>query len=98
MAHAQKRGWGLPGAARAAAGPKASGVCRSLAAAAPSVAAAAAALELCLTMLPAAFAVFLAVFSLAESKNKDFYTFKVVNSRGKLVSLEKYRGSVSLNQ
>uniref|UniRef100_A0A669DU21 Glutathione peroxidase n=2 Tax=Oreochromis TaxID=8139 RepID=A0A669DU21_ORENI len=33
---------------------------------------------------------------LAESKQKDFYTFKVVNSRGKLVSLEKYRGSVSL--
>ncbi|XP_059197561.1 glutathione peroxidase 7 [Centropristis striata] len=32
----------------------------------------------------------------SESKNKDFYTFKVVNSRGKLVSLEKYRGSVSL--
>ncbi|KAI5096228.1 glutathione peroxidase 7 [Silurus meridionalis] len=31
-----------------------------------------------------------------EAKQKDFYTFKVVNSRGKLVSLEKYRGSVSL--
>ncbi|KAF7696335.1 hypothetical protein HF521_006429 [Silurus meridionalis] len=28
-----------------------------------------------------------------EAKQKDFYTFKVVNSRGKLVSLEKYRGS-----
>ncbi|CAF89886.1 unnamed protein product, partial [Tetraodon nigroviridis] len=41
-------------------------------------------------------AVFLTFFSLAESKDKDFYTFKVVNSRGKLVSLEKYRGSVSL--
>lgn len=76
--------------------PKASGVCRSLAAAAAS-AVAAAALALCLTMLLGAFAVFLAVFSLAESKNKDFYTFKVVNSRGKLVSLEKYRGSVSVS-
>ncbi|XP_075040122.1 glutathione peroxidase 7 [Mixophyes fleayi] len=29
-------------------------------------------------------------------KDRDFYTFKVVNIRGKLVSLEKYRGSVSL--
>lgn len=38
----------------------------------------------------------LALFSLTESKQKDFYTFKVVNSRGKLVSLEKYRGAVSL--
>lgn len=27
---------------------------------------------------------------------QDFYDFKVVNIRGKLVSLEKYRGSVSL--
>ncbi|KAL4634997.1 glutathione peroxidase 7 [Arapaima gigas] len=34
--------------------------------------------------------------NLIECKQKDFYTFKVVNSRGKLVSLEKYRGSVSL--
>ncbi|KAG7323470.1 hypothetical protein KOW79_013172 [Hemibagrus wyckioides] len=33
---------------------------------------------------------------LLEAKQKDFYTFKVVNSRGRLVSLEKYRGSVSL--
>uniref|UniRef100_A0A8C2HXF3 Glutathione peroxidase n=1 Tax=Cyprinus carpio TaxID=7962 RepID=A0A8C2HXF3_CYPCA len=33
---------------------------------------------------------------LAEAKQKDFYSFKVVNSRGRLVSLEKYRGSVSL--
>lgn len=33
---------------------------------------------------------------LTEAKQKDFYTFKVVNSRGRLVSLEKYRGSVSL--
>lgn len=69
-------------------------VCRSLAAAALS---AVAALALCVTMLSGTFAVFLTLFSLAESKNKDFYTFKVVNSRGKLVSLEKYRGSVSVD-
>ncbi|KAF4078435.1 hypothetical protein AMELA_G00199100, partial [Ameiurus melas] len=31
---------------------------------------------------------------LTEAKQKDFYTFKVVNSRGRLVSLEKYRGSL----
>ncbi|XP_064189769.1 glutathione peroxidase 7 [Anguilla rostrata] len=36
------------------------------------------------------------LFSFAETKQKDFYTFKVVNSRGRLISLEKYRGSVSL--
>ncbi|XP_039860044.1 glutathione peroxidase 7 [Simochromis diagramma] len=47
-------------------------------------------------MFPAVLTVLLTFFSLAESKQKDFYTFKVVNSRGKLVSLEKYRGSVSL--
>lgn len=47
-------------------------------------------------MLPGLLAVFLTVFSLADSKQKDFYSFKVVNSRGKLVSLEKYRGSVRL--
>lgn len=35
---------------------------------------------------------------LAEAKQKDFYSFKVVNSRGRLVSLEKYRGSVSLQK
>ncbi|XP_029985449.1 glutathione peroxidase 7 [Sphaeramia orbicularis] len=39
---------------------------------------------------------FLSVFGSAEPKLKDLYSFKVVNSRGKLVSLEKYRGSVSL--
>ncbi|XP_029563735.1 glutathione peroxidase 7 [Oncorhynchus clarkii lewisi] len=38
----------------------------------------------------------LILFSLNEAKQKDLYTFKVVNSRGRLVSLEKYRGSVSL--
>ncbi|XP_012738124.2 glutathione peroxidase 7 [Fundulus heteroclitus] len=55
-------------------------------------------------MLPAArpvtsgtlFLALLLLLGLTESKQKDFYTFKVVNSRGKLVSLEKYRGSVSL--
>lgn len=41
-------------------------------------------------------AVLITLFNLIETKQKDFYTFKVVNSRGKLVSLEKYRGSVSL--
>ncbi|KAI2649456.1 Glutathione peroxidase 7 [Labeo rohita] len=35
---------------------------------------------------------------LAEAKQKDFYSFKVVNSRGRLVSLDKYRGSVSLKK
>ncbi|XP_051947520.1 glutathione peroxidase 7 [Xyrauchen texanus] len=33
---------------------------------------------------------------LIDAKQRDFYTFKVVNSRGRLVSLDKYRGSVSL--
>ncbi|XP_061540127.1 glutathione peroxidase 7 [Phycodurus eques] len=47
-------------------------------------------------MLSATLTALLALFSLAQSKHKDFYTFRVVNSRGKLVSLEKYRGSVSL--
>lgn len=40
--------------------------------------------------------VLVTLVSLTDSKQKDLYTFKVVNSRGKLVSLEKYRGSVSL--
>ncbi|KAG5275778.1 hypothetical protein AALO_G00124460 [Alosa alosa] len=41
--------------------------------------------------------VFLPILSqLIDAKQKDFYTFKVVNIRGRLVSLEKYRGSVSL--
>ncbi|TRY58212.1 hypothetical protein DNTS_008557 [Danionella cerebrum] len=39
---------------------------------------------------------FLTLSCVAQAKLKDFYTFKVVNSRGRLVSLEKYRGSVSL--
>ncbi|KAL8178663.1 UNVERIFIED_CONTAM: hypothetical protein K2H54_054751, partial [Gekko kuhli] len=38
----------------------------------------------------------LLALSATEQKETDFYSFKVVNIRGKLVSLEKYRGSVSL--
>uniref|UniRef100_A0A8B9UJ01 Glutathione peroxidase n=1 Tax=Anas zonorhyncha TaxID=75864 RepID=A0A8B9UJ01_9AVES len=41
-------------------------------------------------------ALLLLAFSATQQKETDFYTFKVVNIRGKLVSLEKYRGSVSL--
>lgn len=37
----------------------------------------------------------LLAFFATEQKETDFYSFKVVNIRGKLVSLEKYRGSVS---
>uniref|UniRef100_W5MGK8 Glutathione peroxidase n=2 Tax=Lepisosteus oculatus TaxID=7918 RepID=W5MGK8_LEPOC len=48
------------------------------------------------TMLLILFTLLLVVSSFLEAKQKDFYTFKVVNIRGKLVSLEKYRGSVSL--
>ncbi|GCB71866.1 hypothetical protein scyTo_0006098 [Scyliorhinus torazame] len=32
----------------------------------------------------------------SEEKTKDFYSFQGVNIRGKRISLEKYRGSVSL--
>ncbi|XP_067841990.1 probable glutathione peroxidase 8-B [Heptranchias perlo] len=35
-------------------------------------------------------------FKLFKHKNKDFYSFQVLNSRGKPVSLEKYRGKASL--
>ncbi|XP_007442568.1 glutathione peroxidase 7 isoform X2 [Python bivittatus] len=35
-------------------------------------------------------------FSASEQKEDSFYSFKVVNIRGKLVSLDKYRGSVTL--
>lgn len=31
-------------------------------------------------------------------REQDFYDFKAVNIRGKLVSLEKYRGSVSVRR
>ncbi|MBN3302252.1 glutathione peroxidase 7 [Amia ocellicauda] len=47
-------------------------------------------------MLLRLFALLLLLSSLLEAKQKDFYTFKVVNIRGRLISLEKYRGSVSL--
>ncbi|KAJ7405372.1 Glutathione peroxidase 7 [Willisornis vidua] len=49
-----------------------------------------------LAMLLAIAALLLLAFSASRQKEPDFYTFKVVNIRGKLVSLEKYRGSVSL--
>lgn len=48
-----------------------------------------------LAMLLAIAALLLLAFSATQQKETDFYTFKVVNIRGKLVSLEKYRGSVS---
>lgn len=50
-----------------------------------------------LAMLVAIAALLLLAFSATQQKEPDFYTFKVVNIRGKLVSLEKYRGSVSLH-
>ncbi|XP_077309429.1 glutathione peroxidase 7 [Lithobates pipiens] len=40
--------------------------------------------------------IFLLFLASSLQKDRDFYTFQVVNIRGKLVSLEKYRGSVSL--
>ncbi|XP_050819569.1 glutathione peroxidase 7 isoform X2 [Gopherus flavomarginatus] len=46
-------------------------------------------------VLAVATLLFLA-FAASQQKENDFYTFKMVNIRGKLVSLEKYRGSVSL--
>ncbi|XP_032884514.1 glutathione peroxidase 7 [Amblyraja radiata] len=45
--------------------------------------------------LASAMVIFLFILP-SEQKNKDFYTFQGVNIRGKLISLEKYRGSVSL--
>ncbi|KAG9351007.1 hypothetical protein AGOR_G00150420 [Albula goreensis] len=47
-------------------------------------------------MLFAVFTLIALLCSFVEAKQKDFYTFKAVNSRGRLISLEKYRGSVSL--
>ncbi|XP_033820863.1 glutathione peroxidase 7 [Periophthalmus magnuspinnatus] len=47
-------------------------------------------------LVRALVAVLALVFVRAHAKQRDFYSFKVVNSRGKLVSLEKYRGSISL--
>ncbi|XP_074859528.1 glutathione peroxidase 7 [Carettochelys insculpta] len=49
-----------------------------------------------LAMLLAVAALLFLAFAASQQKEIDFYTFKVVNIRGKLVSLEKYRGSVSL--
>lgn len=46
-------------------------------------------------MYPAVFSLLLLVLAPSLQKDRDFYTFQVVNIRGKLVSLEKYRGSVS---
>ncbi|XP_043942790.1 glutathione peroxidase 7 [Protopterus annectens] len=46
-------------------------------------------------MLLLVITLFLLNVSPSVQKQNDFYTFKVVNIRGKLVSLEKYRGSVS---
>uniref|UniRef100_A0ACB8F3V1 Glutathione peroxidase 7 n=1 Tax=Sphaerodactylus townsendi TaxID=933632 RepID=A0ACB8F3V1_9SAUR len=40
----------------------------------------------------------LLAFSAFEQKETDFYSFKVVNIRGKLVSLEKYRGATFLEE
>nr|XP_005284871.2 glutathione peroxidase 7 [Chrysemys picta bellii] len=49
-----------------------------------------------LAMLLAVALLLCLAFAASQQKENDFYTFKVVNIRGKLVSLEKYRGSVSL--
>ncbi|XP_026521450.1 glutathione peroxidase 7 [Notechis scutatus] len=49
-----------------------------------------------LAMLIVVGALLFLVFSASEQKEDNFYSFKVVNIRGKLVSLDKYRGSVSL--
>lgn len=38
----------------------------------------------------------LAAATCTQQREQDFYDFKAVNIRGKLVSLEKYRGSVSV--
>ncbi|XP_048457640.1 glutathione peroxidase 7 isoform X1 [Rhincodon typus] len=49
-----------------------------------------------IVMLLAAIIALLLFVLPTEEKNKDFYSFKSVNIRGKLISLEKYRGSISL--
>ncbi|XP_042321828.1 glutathione peroxidase 7 [Sceloporus undulatus] len=48
------------------------------------------------TMLLVLGAFLLLAFSASEPKEDGFYAFQVVNIRGKLVSLSKYRGAVSL--
>ncbi|XP_061486440.1 glutathione peroxidase 7 [Rhineura floridana] len=49
-----------------------------------------------LAMLIVIGALLFLAFSASEQKEDNFYSYKVINIRGKLVSLEKYRGSVSL--
>ncbi|XP_049735228.1 glutathione peroxidase 7 [Loxodonta africana] len=44
----------------------------------------------------AAWLLLSAAAAASAQREQDFYDFKAVNIRGKLVSLEKYRGSVSL--
>lgn len=51
-----------------------------------------------LAMLIVVGALLFLAFSASEQKEDNFYSFKVVNIRGKLVSLDKYRGSVSLQR
>lgn len=51
-----------------------------------------------LAMLIVVGALLFLAFSASEQKEDNFYSFKVVNIRGKLVSLDKYRGSVSLRR
>lgn len=47
-------------------------------------------------MIAAVAAAWLLLWAAAcVQSEQDFYDFKAVNIRGKLVSLEKYRGSVS---
>ncbi|XP_028589307.1 glutathione peroxidase 7 [Podarcis muralis] len=49
-----------------------------------------------LAMLIVIGALLFLAFSATEPKEDSFYSYKVVNIRGKLVSLDKYRGSVAL--
>ncbi|KAM3838535.1 glutathione peroxidase 7 [Vipera latastei] len=49
-----------------------------------------------LAMLMVIGALLFLAFPATEQNGDSFYSFKVVNIRGKLVSLDKYRGSVSL--
>ncbi|CAN9500829.1 unnamed protein product [Ophioblennius macclurei] len=46
-------------------------------------------------LLPGSLLLILAALG-ALGRGRDVYSFRAVNSRGKLVSLEKYRGSISL--
>lgn len=51
-----------------------------------------------LAMLMVIGALLFLAFPATEQNGDSFYSFKVVNIRGKLVSLDKYRGSVSLRR